>query len=259
MTRSPNAGARAWTWLVAGSMTAAALACAPATPTPTLVDVARSEGLAGLRPFEPVPILFAALPVEQPAESLPRVFLRGLEAMSIADAHALVGPHAGALDACVEGVTSPFDAVMVVDASGRSRAVVVDETNPAEACARQALDAIEAQPGGERALHLTLGGSPYRAGSLSRRAIQDVIRGGIGAVQRCYERELNAHPDLSGRVLLRFLIAPDGAVTDRVVTENTLSAVVGACILDVFGGFRFPEPTDGGYVIVNYPFVFQVQ
>lgn len=93
-------------------------------------------------------------------------------------------------------------------------------------------------------------------GSLSKEVIRRVIQRHINEVKFCYEQELNARPDLEGRVTVRFIISPTGGVQNALVQESTLSNQrVEGCIATAVRRWAFPSPDGGGIVIVNYPFV----
>ncbi len=93
-------------------------------------------------------------------------------------------------------------------------------------------------------------------GSLSREVIRRVIRRHINEVKFCYEQELNARPDLEGRVTVRFIISPTGAVQNAVTQATTLrNQRVESCITSAVRRWTFPAPDGGGVVIVNYPFM----
>lgn len=93
-------------------------------------------------------------------------------------------------------------------------------------------------------------------GSLSREVIRRVIQRHINEVRFCYEQELNARPDLEGRVMVSFIIAPTGAVQTASVGNSTISnARVEGCIVQAVQRWTFPAPDGGGVVGVNYPFV----
>ncbi len=95
-------------------------------------------------------------------------------------------------------------------------------------------------------------------GSLSREVIRRVIRRHTNEVKFCYEQELNSRPDLSGRVPVRFIISPTGAVQAAQVQGSTLrNQRVESCIAQAVRRWTFPAPDGGGIVIVTYPFVLQ--
>ena len=100
-------------------------------------------------------------------------------------------------------------------------------------------------------------GNPEIRGQLDREIIQRVIREHRREIRACYEGELQANPDLEGRVLVAFVISPDGAVASASVSETTLgSSAVEDCVVRRVRRWRFPEPRGGGIVRVSYPFVF---
>jgi TonB family protein len=93
-------------------------------------------------------------------------------------------------------------------------------------------------------------------GSLSREVIRRVIQRHINEVRFCYEQQLNARPDLEGRVMVSFIIAPSGAVQSAAVGNTTINnSNVEACIVQAVRRWTFPAPDGGGVVGVNYPFV----
>ena len=61
-------------------------------------------------------------------------------------------------------------------------------------------------------------------GSLSKEVIRRVIQRHINEVRFCYEQELNSRPDLAGRVQVKFIISPSGAVQAANVESSTLGA-----------------------------------
>ena len=93
-------------------------------------------------------------------------------------------------------------------------------------------------------------------GSLSKEVIRRVIRRHLNEVRFCYEQQLSAQPDLSGRVTVSFIIAPTGAVQSSAIRASTLgNASVDGCIAQAARRWSFPQPEGGGVVAVNYPFV----
>lgn len=95
-------------------------------------------------------------------------------------------------------------------------------------------------------------------GSLAREVIQRVIRRNLNQARYCYERALASQPDLAGRVSVRFIISPTGAVQTAQVQSDTMQdRSVGRCLVNALRRWRFPEPQGGGIVIVTYPFVFR--
>lgn len=96
-------------------------------------------------------------------------------------------------------------------------------------------------------------------GTLSREAIQSVVRRHTNEVRFCYERALQQNPNLAGRVMVHFVISPTGTVQSAVARENTVGdPQVGTCVAQAVQRWTFPAP-EGGLVAVNYPFVFSAR
>ncbi len=94
-------------------------------------------------------------------------------------------------------------------------------------------------------------------GQLDRDEIQKVINDNIGAIQRCYERELLKASGLSGKIQVEWTIATSGSVRAARQTFTSMNNTnVSNCIMGSIRTWRFPKPR-GGEVIVNYPFLFK--
>lgn len=97
---------------------------------------------------------------------------------------------------------------------------------------------------------------------LSREEVARVMASARSQVRACYERELGASPDLEGKVVLGFVIAPSGMVASASAVANTIAgepgARLGACVERVVKRLAFPAPRGGGVVSVRYPFVLAV-
>lgn len=93
-------------------------------------------------------------------------------------------------------------------------------------------------------------------GSLDKELIRRVVRRNESQVRFCYEQALHANPDLRGRVEIRFLIAPTGAVQSSVVAKSEVGNQVGNCIAQAVRRWTFPAPDGGGIVSVTYPWTF---
>jgi hypothetical protein len=94
------------------------------------------------------------------------------------------------------------------------------------------------------------------SGRLPAAEIQRVVRADYPRIRACYQRRLAADPDQTGRVVVRFVIAPDGSVSEARDDGSTLTnPSTISCIIGVFIRLRFPEP-DGGSVTVVYPLHF---
>lgn len=96
-------------------------------------------------------------------------------------------------------------------------------------------------------------------GSLDKELIRRVIRANIGQIRYCYESELQAKPNLAGKVSVRFIINQTGDVAQAQVAEgSTLNEPrLSECIRTRVRSWKFPSPKGGGNVVVTYPFVFR--
>jgi hypothetical protein len=95
----------------------------------------------------------------------------------------------------------------------------------------------------------TIGGSEVRA----------QIRANAAQIRDCYEAALDHLPGGGGRVAVRFVIDSSGRVPTVSITSNELRAPdVGCCVAERVGRWSFPSPTNGGFVVVEYPFVVHV-
>ena len=94
-------------------------------------------------------------------------------------------------------------------------------------------------------------------GNLEKYAIDIVIKQKMGRIRECYTRELRRDPDLTGKVVVRFVIGRSGAVTYAAIRASSLgNSIVEDCVVDEVQSATFPSPRGDGSVIVSYPFNF---
>lgn len=99
--------------------------------------------------------------------------------------------------------------------------------------------------------------APKPEGGLSREAIQRTVDPAKPEIKGCYEVALNKDPDLAGRVVAYWVIAPDGTVSFASAKSWGVEGTgVEGCVLEIIRRLRFPQPLGGGKVDVTYPFVF---
>ena len=95
-------------------------------------------------------------------------------------------------------------------------------------------------------------------GGLDRDVIAGIIKNYLGQILYCYERQLSAHPDMFGKVSVKFTIAGNGAVETQAIADTTLkNATVEGCMLNKVATWKFPAPNGGTRVNVTYPFLFK--
>jgi len=95
-------------------------------------------------------------------------------------------------------------------------------------------------------------------GGLDRSVIERVIRRNLGDINYCYERRLNARPNLSGIFEAEFFIGANGRVQRSKSRRSTLAdSRLNNCINKSIKTWRFPRPVGGTVVKVNYPFILK--
>jgi hypothetical protein len=90
------------------------------------------------------------------------------------------------------------------------------------------------------------------SGHLPGDVIQRIVRQNFGRFRQCYEMGLRSNPNLEGRVVARFVIGRDGAVSNVSAGGDLPDAAVRSCVAGAFYGLSFPAPSDG-IVTVSYP------
>ncbi len=236
-----------------GAALASTVACSPAA-----APVPRTPAeLAALRPFEAVP-RGEPTPTNPVWIAHPLIYVRGLYGMGLEDARTLLWPIAEALERCLDRRSTRLDAVLLVGADGTH--AFTHEPTTAGRCVVRVLESVAATAGSaEYGVLLTLADQSFPPPpSLSRAAINRTVNRAIGRIQRCYERELSAHPTLSGRVVVAWTIEADGRVANAVVVENGLNDAAANCIAQVIAALRFPVPRGEPVTVNAYPFLFQM-
>ncbi len=95
-------------------------------------------------------------------------------------------------------------------------------------------------------------------GGLDPDVIAQYIKTQLGQILYCYERQLSAHPEMEGKVSVKFIINGTGKVDEQKIGDTTLkNATVEGCILNKVAQWKFPTPNGGTKVVVTYPFLFK--
>jgi hypothetical protein len=95
-------------------------------------------------------------------------------------------------------------------------------------------------------------------GSFDASVIRRVANRNRDGVRRCWDDAVRGHPDLSGRVVIRFVIGPDGTVKSAFAQASDLAGAVQQCLSAAVRSWRFPKP-ESGAVTVSYPFTLRKQ
>jgi TonB family protein len=98
-------------------------------------------------------------------------------------------------------------------------------------------------------LALPAGGQEIVQGSFDRSVVRRVVE--KSDTRRCFDEGLRADPELNGRVLVRFVIGPDGSVRGAEIESSDLSRAVNECLLTVARSWRFPKPKSGAVTAVH--------
>jgi len=98
---------------------------------------------------------------------------------------------------------------------------------------------------------------PQVSGSIDPELIRKVVHEHRAQIRTCYETQLNAKPNLAGKLVSAWTIDQGGAVTEAHTQESTLrDHTVEQCVASKIKTWRFPIPKGGGEVFVTYPFIF---
>jgi outer membrane biosynthesis protein TonB len=89
-----------------------------------------------------------------------------------------------------------------------------------------------------------------------RKAIGDYIRDNSSEIRECYASRLRERPTLTGKVVTRFEIGPNGhvigAMADGIADKELIR-----CIVTAVRKFEFEKPASGGKLRVAFPFKFE--
>lgn len=97
-------------------------------------------------------------------------------------------------------------------------------------------------------------------GTIDREAVRRVIRSLESQIQSCFERQQRKDPSLPsrGRVLVVFEIHSQGRVLRYDLRDvDSGYRPVGECTGRLIQSQTFPEPSEGTYATISFPFLFQ--
>jgi outer membrane biosynthesis protein TonB len=98
-----------------------------------------------------------------------------------------------------------------------------------------------------------------RIGSVGRTELRSRISSHGEQIRSCYEAALRQLPDGRGRVVVRFVIDQAGSVPFvNVSGSEPHSPQLSCCIAKRVASWSFAKPSDGDYVVVEYPFTVKV-
>lgn len=96
-------------------------------------------------------------------------------------------------------------------------------------------------------------------GGLGAAEIRRVVHEHTDELRTCYEQALSQVDQAQVRVVVRFVIDPAGRVATAHLAPSELGmAGVGCCVVQRVAAWRFPQPREGGYAVVEYPFTVRL-
>jgi hypothetical protein len=94
------------------------------------------------------------------------------------------------------------------------------------------------------------------AGPIGPGDVARIMQAQMPRLQPCYTRALSTHPQLEGRVEVRFTLGRDGHVTQSAAYGLNDAPEVATCIADTIRATPFPQP-QGGSLQFIYPIMFR--
>lgn len=98
-------------------------------------------------------------------------------------------------------------------------------------------------------------GSAGGPGGVSSPQIMKVVQAHLGEVKACVERQKLKNPALTGKLVLRWVVQPDGTVTAVATQTDTAgSPELSGCLIRLIRSWKFPVSTQP--TTVTFPFTF---
>lgn len=100
-------------------------------------------------------------------------------------------------------------------------------------------------------------GNPTAVGDMLPKDADAVIQPFKGQFMACYEQGLAQNPELSGRMMLRFGVGPQGELLSQKISSSNLeNPTVEACIDAILPTVRFPPLGEQKTALVQVPLLF---
>ncbi len=94
---------------------------------------------------------------------------------------------------------------------------------------------------------------PPLTSRLSKEEVATVVASHRDEIKSCYQELLKENPNASGKVVLHFVVDPDGKVAEASIKDRTIASEdLGSCVLTRFRNWEFPkagQPTE----VLAYP------
>jgi hypothetical protein len=93
-------------------------------------------------------------------------------------------------------------------------------------------------------------------GALPKDMIRRIVKAHVNEVRYCYNEGLTKDPELAGRVVVQFVVGPEGGPPTKSAVESTdlEDGEVAECIASAVGRWQFPRPGNDEHVLITYPF-----
>jgi hypothetical protein len=154
------------------------------------------------------------------------------------------------------GVFGPLAESAALDADSPPDQLETDLT-PALVAPSPARSVAPVAPTSAAAPTVALDARSARDVGLTWRVIEREVRRHDSQVRFCYERQLAQNDDLAGKVVLRWLVGPDGTVGRVDIGQSTLANfAVESCLAAAVWRWSFPPFSGVTPVWVEYPFYF---
>jgi TonB family protein len=88
--------------------------------------------------------------------------------------------------------------------------------------------------------------------AITKEEITKGINAGMPDVKACMKQ----HGEATGRLVVHFVIKPDGKSSEPKAQESSSNAALDKCIVSAFGKLTFAKPRDGQPTPIAYPLVF---
>ena len=97
------------------------------------------------------------------------------------------------------------------------------------------------------------------AGALDVSDVNYIVEEQLPKIRWCFEKAFNETPEITGDVVIKFVISAAGTVESAKVEKSTVkNSNVGQCLMDKIKKITFPTSQDGRNTVVNYPFIFSL-
>jgi len=103
------------------------------------------------------------------------------------------------------------------------------------------------------------GGQSAQEPGRTAKDIQAIVSARRDEARACYDKGLTTHPGIEGDLDVKWVIDPQGNVTDAAVDtgkSSILEPSVGACVVDVIKKIKFAASAKGYETRAHYPFNF---